>query len=112
MTQTGRTLFITAFFSDNKDKTYPEHCRNVRPNFLKAINTYLESSDLSSKGPFICGEIFTYADMVLYQIYHDENLVQDGRKGLSAYLRLERLVDGVEGRERIRALLESERYLG
>ena len=66
LTQTGRTLFITAFFSDNKDQTHPEHCMNVRLNFLKAINTYLESSDFSSKGPFICGGRFTYADMVLY----------------------------------------------
>lgn len=85
---------------------------NVRPNFLKAVNMHLESSDCSSKGPFICGDTFTYADMVLYQICHDENLVQDGRKGLSAYLRLRKLVDGVEGRERIKAFLESERYLG
>ncbi|KAF2706543.1 glutathione S-transferase [Pleomassaria siparia CBS 279.74] len=107
-----RTLFIQAFFSNNKDTTYPEHCKTVRPNFLRAINTHLESSDVASAGPYVCGNTFTYADMVLYQILHDENLVQEGRAGLKGQERLAKVVDAVEGRERIKKWLGSERYLG
>jgi hypothetical protein len=39
-------------------------------------------------------------------------LTRNGRKGLSEYSRLVKLVDAVEGRERVKAFLESERYLG
>ncbi|KAF2120496.1 glutathione S-transferase-like protein [Lophiotrema nucula] len=107
-----RSLFIQAFFSPNKDTTYPEHCKTCRPDFLKAINTHLMNNDLSQSGPFIIGDTFTNADIVLYQILHDENLVQEERKGLVEYERLRTLVDGVEGREGVRNFLGSERYLG
>ena len=50
--------------------------------------------------------------MVIYQICHDENLVQDGRKGLKEYPRLTQLVDAVESRPNVKAFLQSERYLG
>lgn len=60
----------------------------------------------------MAGTSFTYADMVLYQVLHDEGLTQDGRKGLSEYSRLRKLVDAVEGREGVRAFLGSERYRG
>lgn len=55
---------------------------------------------------------FTYADMVLYQILHDESLTQDGRKGLKDYPRLVKLVDAVEERPNVKKFLGSERYQG
>lgn len=51
---------------------------------MKAINTHLRGSDLPRRGPFIIGNEITYANMTLYQVLHDENLVQDGRKELQA----------------------------
>jgi glutathione S-transferase len=63
-------------------------------------------------GPYIIGKNITYADMVLYQILHDENLTQDGRKGIKDYPRLVQLVDAVESRPNIKAFLQSDRYLG
>ena len=50
--------------------------------------------------------------MVIYQICHDENLTQDGRKGLKEYPRLMKLVDALEGRENVKEFLASDRYLG
>ena len=43
---------------------------------------------------------------------HDENLTQEGRKGMKDCPRLVQVVDAVEGRPNVKAFLESERYLG
>ena len=93
-------------------ETYPEHQRSVRPRFLNALETHLKTHELSASGPYITGENLTYADLVLYQICHDENLTQDGRKGLKDYPRLVELVDAVEVRPNVKAFLLSDRYLG
>ncbi|KAI9879217.1 MAG: hypothetical protein M1830_009218 [Pleopsidium flavum] len=107
-----RTLFIVAFFNDNKDKTYPEHQKGDRNRFLGALETHLKSNNLSRQGPFVIGKNITYADLVIYQVCHDENLTQDGRGGLKDYPRLKQLVDGVESRPNVAAFLKSDRYLG
>lgn len=109
---TGRTLFIQAFFSPNKSETYPEHQKTTRAHYLSALETHLKSNSLSQQGPYVIGKEITYADMVIYQICHDENLTQDGRKGLKDYPRLTKLVDALEGRENVKKFLESDRYLG
>ena len=54
----------------------------------------------------------TYADMVLYQVCHDEGLTHEGRKGLKDHPRLVELVDAMEERPNIKAFLQSDRYLG
>jgi len=109
---TGRTNFVNAFLSDNKDVDYPEHCKTSRVNFLKGLDTQLQSHDLSNSGPFVIGNEITYADMVIYQVCHDEGLTKDGRKGLQEYKRLVKLVDGVENRPNVKKFLQSDRYLG
>lgn len=93
-------------------ETYPEHCKATRPRFLQALETHLKTYDLSRTGPYIIGQRVTYADLVLYQILHDENLTQEERKGLQEYPRLGQLVDAVEARPNIKAFLKSDRYLG
>jgi glutathione S-transferase len=105
----GRTRFITAYFHANKAIEYPKHCVTKRIQFLEAITQHLEKNTLSSRGPFVIGERLTYADIVLYQILHDEELVWDG---LKQYRRLREFVEAVEGRKNVKAFLESERYLG
>jgi len=109
---TGRTLFISAFFSDNQKVDYPKHQQGDRNRFLKAIETHLKGSELSRRGPFIIGNDITYADLVLFQLCHDENLIQDGRKGLQPYPRLVQLVDAVQARPNIKKFFESDAYLG
>jgi len=108
----GRTLFIIAFFNPDKEKTYPEHQQGTRNNFLKALEEHLTTNELSQSGAFVVGQKVTYADLVIYQICHDEQLTQDGRAGLKGYPRLTKLVDAVESRPNIKAFLNSERYLG
>ncbi|KAF2131681.1 glutathione S-transferase-like protein [Dothidotthia symphoricarpi CBS 119687] len=107
-----RTLFVTAFLSPEKETAYPKHCSTTRANFLKAITQHFQGSDLAQRGPFVIGDTFTYADIVLYQICHDEELTRNGRKGLQDYPRLVEFVDAVEARPNVKAFLESERYLG
>ena len=84
----------------------------MRPQYLKALETHLKTHDLSTTGPYIIGKNITYADMVLYQILHDESLTLEGRNGLKDYPRLVELVDAVEARPNVKAFLESDRYLG
>lgn len=75
LTNLGRTLFIAAFFSDNQKEDYPRHQQGDRKRFLNAIETHLKGSDLSSRGPYVIGNEMTYADFVLFQLLHDENLI-------------------------------------
>ncbi|KAG8534163.1 uncharacterized protein KY384_001007 [Bacidia gigantensis] len=107
-----RTLFIQAFFNERQAETYPKHQQGDRNRFLTALETHLKSHDLSRSGPYITGKDITYADFVLYQILHDEDLIQDGGNGLQDYSRLKQQVDAVEGRENIKAFMASKRYRG
>lgn len=63
-------------------------------------------------GPYVTGKDITYADLVLYQICHDEGLTQEGRNGLKDYPKLAELVDAVEARPNVKTFLQSDRYLG
>ena len=108
----GRTQFVNAFFNENKEETYPKHQQTARKGFLEAFQKHLTSHELSKQGPYVIGKTFTYADMVIYQVLHDESLTQDGMKGLQEYPRLRQLAEEVEGRSNIKAFKESDRYLG
>lgn len=108
----GRTLFVQAFFADNKEETFSEYKKTVRPKFLKALETHLKTNNLSTSGPYVIGKNFTYADIVIYQLCHDDPLALDGREALKDYPRLMELVDAVEERPNIKAFMQSDRYLG
>lgn len=103
---------MIAFLSPSKDETYPEHCKTDRVRYLTAISSNLEQNPLSQNGPFVLSNDISYADLVIYQVLHDESLTKDGRMGLKEYPRLKQLVDGVERRQGVKAFLESERYRG
>ncbi|KAH7381775.1 glutathione S-transferase [Cadophora sp. MPI-SDFR-AT-0126] len=107
-----RTLFISAFFSDNAKVDYPKHQQGDRAHYLKAIETHLKGSDISRRGPFIAGKEITYADLVLFQVLHDENLIQDDRKELKEFPRLVQLVDAVQNRPNVKKFFASDAYLG
>ncbi|KAG8526308.1 uncharacterized protein KY384_000301 [Bacidia gigantensis] len=106
-----RTLFLAAFLNPNQQETYPKHQEGDRKRFLEGIQSHLATHD-SKSGSFILGQNFTYADIVLYQILHDENLTQEGGKGLQEYPRLKALVNATEERPNIKAFLASDRYRG
>lgn len=108
----GRTKFVDAFFSDERDKNYGKHCKDVRPQFLKGLDTQLKSHPSSGQGPYVTGKDVSYADLVLYQICHDEGLTLKGREGMKEYARLVQLVDAVESRPNVKKFLASDRYLG
>ncbi|KAL8998273.1 MAG: hypothetical protein Q9188_006138 [Gyalolechia gomerana] len=107
-----RTLYLQAFFNSNQRETYPKHKEGDRKRFLEGLQAHLTSNEFSKAGPFILGQTFTYADIVLYQIAHDEDLTQEGGKGLQQYHRLKQLVNAVEERPNIKAFLASDRYRG
>ena len=65
-----------------------------------------------SGGPFVLGKELSYADMVIYQICHDEDLTKGDYEGLKEYPRLHKMVEALEARPNIRSFLKSDRYLG
>ena len=91
---------------------YEKYKQNARPEWMKALNEQLSSNSLSTSGPYVVGNTITYADLVAYQIMHDEGLTKDGRAGLKGYPRLTQLVDAVESRPNVKAFLASDRYKG
>ena len=109
---TGRTLFVTAFLSENKDVDFPKHQQTDRPRFCKAVEQHLNAHPAAQTGPFVIGNTFSYADIALYQVLHDEGLTKDGRKGIKDYPRLTKLVNALEDRPNIKAFLQSDRYRG
>ncbi|EIM91823.1 glutathione S-transferase-like protein [Stereum hirsutum FP-91666 SS1] len=107
-----RTLFLAAFFSQNKSTDLPKHQQTTQLRFLHAIEQHLTTNPLSVHGPFVIGSSITYADLAVYQILHDEELVHHGNKGLEGYPRLAKLAAAVEERPGVKAFLESSRYRG
>ncbi|KAI9834917.1 MAG: hypothetical protein M1838_005439 [Thelocarpon superellum] len=107
-----RTLFVQAFLHPNHAVTYPAHTAGDRVRFLRGLETHLTSHELSRAGPFVIGSRITYADLVIYQVCHDEGLSKDQCEGLASYPRLAQLVTAVEARPNVKAFLDSSRYLG
>jgi glutathione S-transferase len=94
----GRTIFVLAFLSPTKDKYYPKHCVTARPRYGKALEEHLKSNPPSQNAPFLLGNRITHADLIIYQVCHDEELGKNGRKGLQEYPLLKQFVKGVGGR--------------
>jgi prostaglandin-H2 D-isomerase / glutathione transferase len=111
MESIGRTLFVTAFLSQNKED-YAKHQQGDRKHYLAAIERHLQENASAQTGPYIIGNEFTYGDILLYQVLHDESLVQNGRKELQDYPRINKFVEATEARPNIKSFLKSDRYRG
>ncbi len=68
----------------------------------------MASNPLSASGPYTLGATITYADFVLYQIYHDEREI--GGIDLTDAPHLKALVQAMEARPNIKAYMASDRY--
>ena len=79
---------------------------------MRAIEHHLSVSAGSAAGPFVLGIAITYADLVVYQICHDERLTVEACVGLSEFSRLKTLCQVVEQRPNVKRFLQSARYLG
>lgn len=106
-----RTLFVNAALGENAEVEYAKHVgeEGERGRYVKAVEEHLAAS---GEGPFVLGERVTYADLVIYQIVHDERSMKKGDMSLKAYPKLKALVEGVEARPGVKAFLESDRYHG
>lgn len=107
-----RSKFVDAAFGPNPDKDVPVHNATARPAFLKGLNEQLQRHDSARAGPYVIGQTITYADLVIYQICHDEGLTLNAYAGLKDYPRLAQLAAAVEQRPNVAAFLKSNRYLG
>ncbi|KKY16982.1 putative glutathione s [Phaeomoniella chlamydospora] len=109
-----RTRFVDAFVSPNKDETYPEHCKTARVNYLRALERHLSENQTAKGGSYVIGKKFTYADIVLFQILHDEELYrkEGASQELKPYSRLAQLAEAVINRPNIKAFFNSSEYKG
>ncbi|ORX89407.1 putative glutathione S-transferase [Basidiobolus meristosporus CBS 931.73] len=80
-----------AVFLNEKDKA--AYAQKELPNNVEVIEKLLGKYD----GPYFLGDNFTYADILAYQIVHDEELLDK----LQKYPNLVRLKDAVEARPRL-----------
>lgn len=107
-----RTRFVDSYFSTNRTDDYTRHCEHTRPRYMKALERHLTENRFANRGPFVAGQKFTYADIVLYQLLHDEELAKGDLDGLEHYPRLKKVVEAVTARPNIKAFLESDEYKG
>lgn len=115
-----RSLFVgTAFVNDTKGlyanadaSPFAFHKSFNLPKYVKAIEAHLTKSPYLAKGPFILGSDISYADIVLFQICHDEREVGDGITVLLDTIapNLKALLAGVCARPNIAAYFASDRY--
>ncbi|KAM0754679.1 glutathione S-transferase [Meredithblackwellia eburnea MCA 4105] len=114
-----RTKFVdSAFVTDanglnaNDDANpFKRHKSYTLQRFVKAIDRTLAGSEYASAGPFVLGDRLTYADLVVFQIYHDEREIGGGLDQLDAEApRVKKLVDAVANRPRIKEYFASDRY--
>lgn len=80
--------------------------------YVKGVEGQLASSPHAKGGPFVLGTRITYADFVIYQIYHDEREVGGKIEELLATSapRLKALVDAVAAEPNVAAYFKSDRY--
>lgn len=76
-----RTRFVERYFSANQKEDYARHCEQSRPRYLQALERHLSENGFARQGPFVAGKKFTYADLVLFQVLHDEGLGERGFGG-------------------------------
>jgi prostaglandin-H2 D-isomerase / glutathione transferase len=107
-----RTKFVDSYFSSNQKEDYVKHCEQNRSRYMNALERHLTQNELARKGPYVCGGKFTYADMVLFQVLHDEELGKGDMNGVQDYPRLKKVVEAVRSRPNVKAFLESEEYKG
>ena len=107
-----RSKFVDAYFSANQKEDYDAHVKDVRGNYGFALERHLNESALAKRGPYVIGEKFTYADMVIFQVLHDEEMGKGDQKALEEYPRLKKLYNAVQGRPNVKTFLESDEYKG
>lgn len=108
-----RSKFVDSAFCTSADGIGPKgnqadidnHKSFTAPKYASALNTHLSTNPLSSGGPFVLGKELTYADLVIFQIAHDDDWA-----GLDGNPRLNELVQAVKARPRIAEYLKSNRY--
>lgn len=95
---------MNALFSAKKDTEFPAHVQNDIPRYVGALEKHLARRET---GPFVLGESISYADLLVFQIVHDEGFdcIKDAPT-------LKRLVNAVQARPNVANYFKSNRYHG
>lgn len=116
-----RTLFVTSAFVNDKDGLYAnadatpfgKHKSFNLPKYVNAIEKHLATFSTTSGGPFILGSEISYADMVIFQIAHDEKEIGDGITALfdTVAPHFKKLYEAVSQTPNIKAYFASDRLV-
>ena len=79
---------------------------------MDALERHLTENKYAQRGPCAAGQKFTYADMVIFQVLHDEELAKGDMGKLNSHPRLAKLADAVRNRPNVKAFLNSPDYKG
>lgn len=56
---------MDAYCSEKQKEQYEKHCQMNRPTYLPAMEMHLAENPLAQRGPYVIGQKFTYADMIM-----------------------------------------------
>ena len=104
-----RIRFVDSYLSSNQED-YTRYCAHDRPCCLNALERLLTENQYAKEGPYVYGLKFTYADLVLFQVLHDEKLGKRDMRELQNYPRLRQVTEAVRNRTNVKAFLESKEY--
>jgi glutathione S-transferase len=60
-----RTKLVDAYFSEKRKEEYESHCQMNRPRYMQALERHLTENEMAQRGPYVIGQKFTYADVVM-----------------------------------------------
>ncbi|KAK4051380.1 hypothetical protein OIV83_002864 [Microbotryomycetes sp. JL201] len=123
ITADWRSRFVDAHFEASPNglnpadtpKAVKNHKEFLMPRFVRAIEKLLATSKYSKQGPYVIGADITcksYADITLWQMYHDERELGGPVKDLIAREcpTLQKLLNEFESRPQLKDYWSSDRY--
>ncbi|KAM0789246.1 hypothetical protein ACM66B_000089 [Microbotryomycetes sp. NB124-2] len=121
VTSDWRTRFVDSHFEaspnglapfESNDKAITNYKEYLMPRAVRGLETLLSTSEYSKQGPFVLGGEISYADIVVWQMYHDERELGGPVKQLISKEcpTLQKLIDAFEGRPQLKAYWSSDRY--
>jgi glutathione S-transferase len=60
-----RTKFVDAYLPKKGKEEYEGYCQMNKPRYLQALERHLMEKRMAERGPYVIGQKFTYANIVM-----------------------------------------------
>ncbi|KAM0789245.1 hypothetical protein ACM66B_000088 [Microbotryomycetes sp. NB124-2] len=115
-----RTKFVDSHFAatpnglqpvESNDKALTNYKEYLMPRAVRGLEKLLSTSVYSNNGPYVLGGDISYADLDLWQMWHDSREVGPVKELVANECpTLQKLLDAVESRPQLKAYWSSDRY--